>query len=141
MDQSEAARKWLVQTALSYLGTPYVWGGDDPSGFDCSGFVLECLKSAGLISEHSDYTADSLLRALSATAVGEPSEGALLFTFDNDGKATHVAICLDLWFQIGASGGRSTTLDTQSAWRDNAYVKIRPIRYRPERHRILLPRY
>lgn len=141
MDQSEAARKWLVQTALSYLGTPYIWGGDDPSGFDCSGFVLECLKSAGLMDEHSEHTADSLLRTLNATVVDEPSEGALLFTFDGTGKATHVVICLDPWFQIGASGGKSTTVDPRSAWRDNAYVKIRPIRCRSERHRILLPKY
>jgi cell wall-associated NlpC family hydrolase len=30
----------LVETALSFLGIPYVFGGEDPqSGFDCSGLV------------------------------------------------------------------------------------------------------
>jgi cell wall-associated NlpC family hydrolase len=29
----------VISAALSYLGTPYVNGGSDPSGFDCSGFV------------------------------------------------------------------------------------------------------
>lgn len=59
-NKTQSARRWLVTTALSYLGTPYIWGGDDPSGFDCSGFVIECLKSVGLLSEKEDYTADGL---------------------------------------------------------------------------------
>ena len=29
----------VIQTALTFLGTPYRNGGSDPSGFDCSGFV------------------------------------------------------------------------------------------------------
>jgi cell wall-associated NlpC family hydrolase len=29
----------LVETALTFRGTPYRNGGSDPSGFDCSGFV------------------------------------------------------------------------------------------------------
>ena len=29
----------MLQTALSFRGTPYRNGGSDPSGFDCSGFV------------------------------------------------------------------------------------------------------
>jgi len=39
MDRREIAAK----IAWHYLGTPYVWGGDDFSGFDCSGYVIEIM--------------------------------------------------------------------------------------------------
>ena len=131
----------MIETALSYLGTPYIWGGDDPSGFDCSGFVIECLRTVGIVSEKEDYTADALyymfLRDSPLNIGGpilKPDTGRLIFGFDGkgslalpDGKATHVVICLDEKFQIGASGGTRHTSDPQKAWRDNAYIKIRPI--------------
>ena len=139
MKQITQARKWFLATALSYLGTPYVWGGDDPSGFDCSGFVLECLKSAGIVGEHEDHTADSLMRKFATKTVSDPSEAALLFSLDQAGKATHVVLCLDAYFQIGASGGTSRTADVTAAWRDNAYVKIRPITLISERYRLVDP--
>ncbi len=38
----------IVATAQQYLGVPYKWGGTDPSGFDCSGFVYYVLRCNGI---------------------------------------------------------------------------------------------
>lgn len=38
----------LIETAKKYLGTPYVWGGTQPLGFDCSGFVQYVFKQHGI---------------------------------------------------------------------------------------------
>ena len=43
-----AAGNKIVATAKQYLGVPYKWGGTDPSGFDCSGFVYYVLRCNGI---------------------------------------------------------------------------------------------
>jgi peptidoglycan DL-endopeptidase LytF len=37
----------LAGAGLKLLGAPYVWGGSNPSGFDCSGFVWYVARQAG----------------------------------------------------------------------------------------------
>src|SRR5262245_50747951 len=41
--------------AMSQLGTPYVWGGASPGGFDCSGLVMWAFSQVGVSLPHSSY--------------------------------------------------------------------------------------
>lgn len=43
-----AAGRAAVEAAKSQLGTPYVWGGSQPGGFDCSGLTSWAYKQAGV---------------------------------------------------------------------------------------------
>lgn len=40
---STSAIGGIAGTALQYNGTPYIWGGHDPSGWDCYGFLTYVL--------------------------------------------------------------------------------------------------
>ena len=42
----------VVGIAMQYLGIPYVWGGADPSGFDCSGLVMYVYAQVGVSLPH-----------------------------------------------------------------------------------------
>ena len=42
----------VVAIALHYLGVPYVWGGESPAGFDCSGFVAYVYSQVGVSLPH-----------------------------------------------------------------------------------------
>jgi peptidoglycan DL-endopeptidase CwlO len=38
---------------MQYLGTPYVYGGASPAGFDCSGFVMYVFSQIGVSLPHN----------------------------------------------------------------------------------------
>lgn len=45
---SSAAGGSVLGVAAQYVGTPYVYGGTSPSGFDCSGFVQYVFNQVGI---------------------------------------------------------------------------------------------
>ena len=58
-------RKALVDTAYSYLGTPYRWGGKSTLGIDCSGFTFMVYALNGIyIHRDSAWIAQSPVRKI-----------------------------------------------------------------------------
>lgn len=124
-----------LMVAREQLGKPYLWAGDDPmAGFDCSGLMIEILKSCGMLPRSGDWTADQLMKVHGWPVSDSLGPGCLVF-WGTAERATHVEmiytrIGTDI-FTIGASGGGSKTDDLQAAVDHNAYVKIRPITGHP----------
>lgn len=136
----EIARNTFMRVITGYLNLPYRWGGDDPSGIDCSGLVVEGLKTIGFIRDDDDYTANGLY-LLFSRMIAEKSEtkfelrqldvpkmGTILFFRNHKNYVFHCAVALNQYFQIGAIGGDVSTKTTDIAYQQNAFVKIRPIK-------------
>jgi hypothetical protein len=70
-----------VSFALREVGVPYHWGGDSPSGFDCSGLVRWSYLHVGIDLPHSSYALYGRGRRVSA---GRMKPGDVLF-FDGLG--------------------------------------------------------
>ena len=43
----------VVEIALQHIGAPYRWGGANPDGFDCSGFVRYVFSRVGVSLPHN----------------------------------------------------------------------------------------
>ena len=133
-------RSKAVEYAWTFLGLPYIWGGDDPvRGFDCSGLVVEVLQAVGLLPHKSDLTANGLYLRYAQRRVEQGYAGCLVFWFSPAGLATHVELMVDDYHTIGASGGGSSTTSPQAAVDQNAFVKMRPLGYCGSSYKIVDP--
>ena len=67
--------------AWSYIGVPYVWGGTDPSGFDCSGLAQYCYALAGYSIARDTYGQIAQIQSLGnwKTSMDELQPGDLVF--------------------------------------------------------------
>lgn len=50
----------VLRVAEQYVGTPYVFGGESPAGFDCSGYVAFVFSQFGVALPHSVRSQDAL---------------------------------------------------------------------------------
>lgn len=87
----DAWRSSVVELASQYVGDPYVWGGAQPGGFDCSGLIQYVYSQLGIEMPRVSYQqANSGTRAnLKSLRPGD------LVAWDNSSRnngADHIAI-------------------------------------------------
>lgn len=79
----------IVDTAMQFLGVPYVWGGTSPSGFDCSGLCYYVYSLQGYSINRvaqSIYTGSGVSVGYDQLAVGD------IICFGNSSYVWHVGI-------------------------------------------------
>ena len=105
-------KNMLVNNAMLYLNTPYLWGGRTPFGIDCSGFSQIVYRLQGKEIPRDAFQQAEIGSTLSFIEESEP--GDLAFFDNHEGKIIHVGIILENNFIIHASGKvRIDRLDQQ----------------------------
>ena len=99
--------KDLVSTARTFLGKPYVWGGesDAEGGYDCSGFLYAVFKKCGMNVPRTTAQGFSQM----GKAVGSIKAGDLLFFGKSKNNITHVAIAISSNQMIESIGTSKNT--------------------------------
>jgi peptidoglycan DL-endopeptidase CwlO len=124
-----AAASRVLNTADRYIGVPYVWGGNTPNGFDCSGFTKYVFAKNGVslprTSREQARVGDGVPLDFGAMRPGD------LLLFAEPGEAvSHVAIYVGSGRIIHASSamGGVNYLDldgSRGAWYVENLVAVR----------------
>ncbi|MDL2330394.1 C40 family peptidase [Odoribacter sp. OttesenSCG-928-A06] len=85
-------RDLLIEYALMYYNTPYLWGGRSPYGIDCSGLTQTVYRLTGINIPRD--ASQQVLIGQDLSFVEEALPGDLAFFGDSAGVITHVGI---LW--------------------------------------------
>jgi probable lipoprotein NlpC len=91
MASPQQLKETVINTALSYVGTPYQWGGTTKQGMDCSGLTIVAFKAAGL---NIPRIAGDQTKIGKVVQIDELLPGDLLFFTDKPGNTaiTHVGL-------------------------------------------------
>lgn len=112
---SVSSARGVIQTALTFSGVPYSFGGTSPDGFDCSGFTRYVFRSYGI---NLPRAADEQFEVGSSVSINRLQPGDLVFFSTYAEGASHVGIYLGNRQFISATSSRGiavTSLDS-SYW-------------------------
>ncbi|MFE0174195.1 C40 family peptidase [Streptomyces sp. NPDC059002] len=114
-----------ISFAMSHLGDRYVWGGNGPHGWDCSGLVMAAYRQAGISLPR---VADAQYRATRPISRDQLRRGDLVFWSSNGSSSGihHVAIYLGGGQYLEAPRpGKNVRVSSFSWYNPNMYGRVR----------------
>jgi len=102
----------IAELAMSLVGSPYSYGGEDPSGFDCSGLVFYSFAQTGVAVPR---TSMQQYRAARKIGLDDAEAGDIVF-FQDQVQLSHVGVYVgDDMFVHAPASGRRVSLASLSA--------------------------
>jgi len=98
-----AGQRTILQTAYTFLGVPYRWGGTSPNGMDCSAFVQRCFASVGI---NLPRTAREQYNCGMPVATAQLQAADRLYFQSKDGRITHTGMYIGDGYFIHSSSSR-----------------------------------
>ena len=121
-------RNSIVNTALLFLNSPYLWGGKTPFGIDCSGFTQMVYKINGY-KLYRDAK-DQANQGKTLSFIEESEAGDLAFFNNDEGDIIHVGIILQNNHIIHASGKvRIDRIDHSGIYNNDLNKHTHSLRY------------
>lgn len=121
-------RNSIVNTALLFLNSPYLWGGKTPFGIDCSGFTQMVYKINGY--KLSRDAKDQANQGETLSFIEESEAGDLAFFNNDQGDIIHVGIILQNNHIIHASGKvRIDRIDHSGIYNNDLNKHTHSLRY------------
>ena len=123
---SDTTASRAADTAISMLGKPYKYGGNTPTGFDCSGLVHYSYSRVGVDVSRDTRT---LRTQTSPARVSDLRRGDLLF-FDQEGqKSSHVGIFIGdgRFVHAPSTGGKVRTEKLDAKYWQKHFVDARRV--------------
>jgi cell wall-associated NlpC family hydrolase len=115
----------VIANAAELMGTPYVWAGTTPQGFDCSGFLQYIFAKEGVSLPR---TVAQMWKA--TTTVSEPAVGDLVFfeTYTTGPSHAGVYIGNNQFVHAGSSTGVTISNLNYAYWQDR-YLGSKRVNY------------
>ncbi len=96
-DERDSVREVLISMAESLVGSPYLYGGDSPQGFDCSGFTQYVYRQVGIQLPHNAQAQSKLAGVQKGIDQAQPGDLVFFGTWVGDSyKADHTALVLSV---------------------------------------------
>lgn len=114
MTNALGLRHSILSLGMRYLGTPYVYGGMSPWGFDCSGFTkyIYAMHDLNLTRRASTQLSDGIVVSRDSLQVGDLI--FLKYAYESC-EASHVGIYAGNNMVLHASSSRGISLDSMDS--------------------------